>query len=61
MFPNSVELLVGAVKLLKCLRYDLSAIKLAQPNPWLENYKFPQMGIQADVHYYSLCNVKVPL
>ena len=54
------ELPVRAIKFLKCLRYDLSAIKSAQPNPWLENYKFPQIGIQANAHYCRISNVKVP-
>ena len=44
---------------LKWLMYDLFALKLAQPNSWLENYKFPQIGIQADAHYCRMYNVKV--
>ena len=26
---------------------QLIVLKLAQPNPWLKSYKFPQIGIQA--------------
>ena len=44
---------------LKWLMYDLFALKLAQPNSWLENYKFPQIGIQADAHYGRMYNAKV--
>ena len=40
--------------------YDLSALKLAQPNPWLENCKFPQVGIEANAYYGRICNDKVP-
>ena len=32
------ELPVRAIKFLKWLIYDFSALKLAQPNPWLESY-----------------------
>ena len=60
MFLKSAELPVRAIKCLKWLIDDLSALKLAQPNPWLENYKFLQMSIKANVHYCRICNVKVP-
>ena len=39
--------------------YDLSALKLAQPNPWLENCKFPQIGIEANAHYGRICMIDV--
>ena len=49
-----------AIKFLKWLMNDLSATKLAQSNPWLKNYKFPQIGIKADAYYCKICNAKVP-
>ena len=57
MFLKSVWASSEATQFLKWLIYDLSALKLAQPNPWLENYKFPQKGIQANAHYGKMCNV----
>ena len=46
IFESFVQILLeknircDQVKCLKWLIYDLSALKLAQPNPWFENYKF---------------------
>ena len=37
---KSAEFPVRAIKFLKWLIYDLYALKLAQPNPWLENINF---------------------
>ena len=48
MFLKSGELPMCAIKFLKSLKYDLFALKLAQPNPWLENYIFPQIDIEAN-------------
>ena len=48
MFLKSVWPSIENYKFLKWLIPDLPAWKLAQPNPWLENYKFPQIVIQAN-------------
>ena len=57
---RAFELPVRAIKFLEWQIYDLSAIKSAQPNPWLENYRFPSNGIKAKAHNCRICNVKVP-
>ena len=40
MFLKSAEFPVRAIKFHKWLMYDLSALKLAKPNPRLENINF---------------------
>ena len=47
MFLKSAEFLVRAIKFPKWLIYDLSALKLAQPNPWLENITFFEQALKS--------------